>query len=94
MKKSALEHLDELRNMAKGKPSRSIFDAEITDEMRQEWAKNQRRKNIIGIIYGVIMFVGSIIVVSLLAREYLDCSSRGGAYVKSMFWYLCIEQNR
>lgn len=91
MKKSVPENYEELLNMAKGKPSRSIFDAEITDEMRQELAKKRRKKKIVGTVYGVILVVGSIIVVSLLAREYLDCSSRGGAYVKSMFWYSCIE---
>jgi hypothetical protein len=91
MKKPVPENYEELLNMAKGKPSRSIFDAEITDEMRQEWAKKRRKKKIVDTIYGVILVVGTIIVLSLLTLDYLDCSSRGGAYIRSMFWYTCIE---
>lgn len=69
----------------------SIFDVEVTDKMRQRWADRERRKNILNIIYGVVMVVGTVVVVSLLAREYFQCTARGGAYVKSMFWYSCIE---
>jgi len=91
MKKPVPENYEELLNMANGKPSQSIFDAEITDEMRQEWAKKRRKEKIVGTINGVILVVGMMIVLSLLTLDYLDCSSRGGAYIRSMFWYSCIE---
>lgn len=70
---------------------KSIFDTEIADEMRQKWAEQQRKKNVRSAINGVILVVGTIIVLSLLTLDYLDCSSRGGAYIRSMFWYTCIE---
>ena len=56
------------------------------------WAKREQRKNKIKIVETVILIVATVICLGLLAHGAWKCNAVGGSYIRTLFWYTCIDK--
>lgn len=75
--------------------TKSIFDGPYAggpSEAQIECLKRMQRKNKINIMFSIVFAVTSVVVLGFLVRGYVKCTARGSDYVRTVFWYTCIEK--